>query len=67
VWTAADLAREEPGISVARLATLLDLDLANADSIARKAASEFPVSFTFDVRPKPQIGFWSTLTSLWKR
>ena len=67
VWTAADLAREQPGISVARLATLLDLDLTIADSIARKTVSEFPVSITFDVRSKPEIGFWSRLTGLWKQ
>jgi hypothetical protein len=67
VWTAADLAREEPGISVARLAILLDLDLTIADRISCKTVSEFPVSITFDVRPKPEIGFWSRLTGLLKR
>jgi len=39
-WTAADLARERPGIKVSELAELLNLDLIWAEQIARKARSE---------------------------
>jgi hypothetical protein len=47
-WTMADLARDRPGISVAELAELLDLDKATAAIIADKARIAHGVSITDD-------------------
>jgi len=45
-WTMADLARQRPGISVAELAELLDLDKATAAIIADKTRIAHGVSIT---------------------
>jgi hypothetical protein len=40
IWTAAGLARERPGIGVAELAKLLNLDIPHAEHVARKAMQD---------------------------
>lgn len=40
IWSAAVLARERPGIGVADLAKLLNLDIAHAQKVARKAMQD---------------------------
>ncbi len=40
IWTAADLARERPGIGVADLAKSLNLDIPHAEKVARKAMQD---------------------------
>jgi hypothetical protein len=47
-WTMADLARQRPGISVAELAELLDLDKETAAVIADKARITHGVSISDD-------------------
>ncbi len=47
-WTAADIAKERPGISVSEIAELLNLDPDLAKKIARKAVKEKKVKITFD-------------------
>lgn len=47
-WTVADLAREHPGISVSRLALLLNLSLKSAIDLALKTVAKEGVMITFD-------------------
>lgn len=48
IWTAADLARERPGIRVSELAELLNLDIGLAEQVAKKARSEEGVVIDFE-------------------
>jgi hypothetical protein len=47
-WTIADLARERPGITVLRLALLLNLTPSLAADLARKVVARDSVDITFD-------------------
>src|SRR5437763_16691532 len=46
-FTVTDLARERPGIRVSELASLLNLDPAMANNLARRAVETEEVSITF--------------------
>jgi hypothetical protein len=47
-WTISDLARDKPGISISKIANLLNLDLDLAEEIAKKVIEEDGVSIFFD-------------------
>jgi hypothetical protein len=47
-WTMVDLATARPGISISKLAELLNLDLDEAEEIAKKVIQEDGVSISFD-------------------
>lgn len=51
-WTAADLARERPGIHVSEMAQLLNLDLSLAEEIAKKAIREEGVEICMEPKRK---------------
>lgn len=52
IWTAADLARERPGIRVSELAELLNLEIHRAEKVARKAVQDEGVVIDFEQKDK---------------
>jgi len=70
VATMADLAREQPGIPVSKLASILKLDMATADTLARRAIADQRVSIalpedadrqssTLPFAPPKTSSFWT--------